>query len=113
VLRFLDTGVLQDSVQKPRTNIRLGMRMSSAHGKMAESVGFVPVDGATLNDLGLISIARNSKNTQNPGVQVQNRYSELRVGNPPACRVIHLLWQPIPFGHVREYITGRSDLEWS
>src|SRR5437879_712951 len=23
-----------------------------------------------------------------PGVQVQNRYSDLRVGNPPACREI-------------------------
>ena len=34
---------------------------------MAERVGFVPVDGATLNDLGLNSIGRNSKNTQNPG----------------------------------------------
>src|SRR5258708_35459321 len=34
---------------------------------LAERVGFVPVDGAILNDLGLNSIARNSQNSQNPG----------------------------------------------
>jgi len=34
---------------------------------LAERVGFVSVEGVTLNDLGLISIGKNSKNTQNPG----------------------------------------------
>lgn len=34
---------------------------------MAERVGFVPVDDASFNNLGLNLIGRNSKNTQNPG----------------------------------------------
>src|SRR5438128_1250132 len=34
---------------------------------MAERVGFVPVDHSSFNNLGLNSIARNSKNTQNLG----------------------------------------------
>ena len=55
---------------------------------MAERVGFVPVEGATLNDLGLNSIARNSKNTQNPG-------SRDKTGTVNCGRETHPLHRPV------------------
>src|SRR5438128_1235792 len=36
-------------------------------GELSSRVGFVPVDDRYINNLGLNSIGRNSKNTQNPG----------------------------------------------
>ena len=51
----------------PSANGEIRNLLGISYLGLAERVGFVPVDDLSFNNLGLNSIARNSKNTQNSG----------------------------------------------
>src|SRR5207249_8698156 len=60
-------------------------KLAEGERRLAERVGFVPVDGPSFNNLGLNSIGRNCKNTQKPGSRYKT--STVNCGWEPHPRV--------------------------